>query len=682
MDKNTWFSTEQAAKYLGISKTNLYNLSQEGKVPVSKLGKKWVYEKNMLDEWIRGNKSIDNFFVDINFDIENNEALREPQKEGYSALYNFFKKGGKKAIVQIPVGCGKSGLACLIPLGVAKGRILVIAPNLTIKDELYQNMDITNRQKCFWRKARILKEENMIAGPYATTLDQGNISISEKSHIVITNIQQLSTNTEKWLSNFKDDFFDLIIVDEGHHSAAQSWNKVFNKFQNAKIVNLTATPFRSDRKSIDGELVYRYPFKSASIKGYIKKIKASYVAPEELTFTAKGETKTYTLKEVLEMKNEIWFSRGIAMSELCNISIVDNSLEKLEQLRQSGTKHQLIAVACSIRHAQMVRSLYSERGYNAEVIHSKLSEDKKEEVIRDLKNGLLDCIIQVQMLGEGFDHPKLSVAAIFNPFRSLAPYIQFVGRILRVIVQNDPIHPDNYGHIVTHVGLNLDEQLKLFKDFENDDKLFWEKVTGGDDPETSRKVLSGDTKKRFGEIMTVDNEIIDSLIEEDFTSIEDHEIIAELENKFKNLGIDPSLAKEVFEKSKSEKEIIGIAKPAEAFSVQPQRQWAESKKRLNEEVKRTAKILLNNCDLKIEGREIPYKYRIGVSSRNNLVAGIELINKRVNNFIGNDKNRENWTNEELVNAQKELENILKSLIRLIKKIQYDQKNKGTSSNID
>ena len=114
-------------------------------------------------------------------------------------------------------------------------------------------------------------------------------------------------------------------------------------------------------------------------------------------------------------------------------------------------------------HAQRIRSLFEERGYHADVIHSKLDPDKQEEIIRDLKNGTLDCIVQVQMLGEGFDHSKLSVAAIFRPFRSLGPYIQFVGRILRVVVQNDPTHPDNYGHIVTHVGLNLDEQLKKFK---------------------------------------------------------------------------------------------------------------------------------------------------------------------------------------------------------------------------
>ena len=102
MDTKVWLSTEQAAKYLGISKTNLYNLAQESKVPVSKLGKKWVYEKKLLDEWIRGNKSIANFFIDINYSIADNEALREPQRDGYLALYDFFKRGGKKAIIQIP----------------------------------------------------------------------------------------------------------------------------------------------------------------------------------------------------------------------------------------------------------------------------------------------------------------------------------------------------------------------------------------------------------------------------------------------------------------------------------------------------------------------------------------------------------------------------------------------------
>jgi DNA repair protein RadD len=100
------------------------------------------------------------------------------------------------------------------------------------------------------------------------------------------------------------------------------------------------------------------------------------------------------------------------------------------------------------------------------------------------------------MLGEGFDQPRLSVAAIFRPFLSLAPYIQFVGRIMRVVVQNDPGHPDNVGHIVTHLGVNLDERLKEFKEFENDDQAFWDKVIGGEESEVPQNVLDGTARLR------------------------------------------------------------------------------------------------------------------------------------------------------------------------------------------
>lgn len=54
-------------------------------------------------------------------------------------------------------------------------------------------------------------------------------------------------------------------------------------------------------------------------------------------------------------------------------------------------------------------------------IHSDMNEDENEAVLDRLQSGQLYCIVQVQMLGEGFDHPRLSVAAVFRPFRSLAP---------------------------------------------------------------------------------------------------------------------------------------------------------------------------------------------------------------------------------------------------------------------
>ncbi|MCA9595409.1 MAG: DEAD/DEAH box helicase family protein [Myxococcales bacterium] len=662
-----WLSTDEAATYLGIGKTKLYTLTRAGRIPATRLGKKWTYEQEVLAEWLRRGHTIDDFFLDTPAEIEGNASLRDPQRDAHRRALEFFDNGGQKAIIQMPVGCGKSGLVAILPFGMAKGRVLVIAPNLTIKDELYKSLDITNKQKCFWRRMQVLADRDMVNGPYVATLDTGNLSVCEKSHIILTNIQQLGVNADKWLNRFPDDFFDLIVVDEAHHGAAASWKRVFQKFPAAKVVNLTATPFRSDRQELEGDLIFRYPFKSASIKGYIKRLKASYVAPSELTFTVEGNERTYTLEQVLAMKEEEWFSRGVALSDPCNVSIVDNSLEKLEHLRQSGTKHQLIGVACSINHAQRIRSLYKERGYDAAIIHSKQKPEEQETVLRELRSGVLDCIIQVQMLGEGFDHPKLSVAAIFRPFRSLAPYIQFVGRILRVVVQNDPNHPDNYGQIVTHVGMNLDELLKKFKQFENDDQKFWEEVTGGQEPEPPHAVTDGDARMKLHEDMVVNHEIVDSLFEEDFTTAEDTDIVEDLEKKLESLGLDPALARQVLERSRRGTG-PSVSAAASPFPIIPAKQWQEARKRLDEEAKRTAKLVLNRTGLTPHGVELPYKLKPGLGARNNFVGAFQMVNEAITKRMGKKKRRE-WTTEEFAAAINSLQDILNGLVREVKKLQ-------------
>jgi excisionase family DNA binding protein len=659
-----WMTLEETAKHLQIGKTILYDLAREKTIPANRVGNKWLFNREDVDNWVRSNRPIESFFIETPAYIEENLQLREPQIEAYQALYEFYRNGGKTAIIQIPVGCGKSGIAAIAPFGIAKGRVLVIAPNLTIKEGLFESLDVTNRQKCFWRKRNILKESDMLAGPWACTLDTGNLSISEKSHIVVSNVQQLSTNPEKWLKKFPHDFFDLIVVDEAHHSPADSWQLIHDHFKDAKIINMTATPFRSDKQEIEGELVYRYPFKKATFKGFIKRIKAWYAAPSELEFTAKGETKIYTLEEVLKMKEEDWFSRGIALSDPCNQTIVDNSLQKLEELRTTGTHHQLIAVACSVDHARKISAMYNSRGFSSDIIYSQLDEEKKAQVKRKLTSGELDCIVQVQMLGEGFDHPKLSVAAIFRPFRTLAPYIQFVGRILRVIVQNSPGHPDNYGHIVTHAGMNLDKRLQEFKLFENDDQKFWESVIGGEEPEPPAEVISGKARMRLSEPAFAKSEIVESLIEEDFTSAEDEDIIRELEIKLESLGLDPSEARNIV---LSKRPSLKMSAAAEPFQILPQREWETLKKGLHNTVNRAANLLLNRLGIPASGREL---VNHGVSAQNNFIACVTLINKEIK--ATNPKDRKEWTSQEFKKAHNDVENILNVLTKRWKGLLTDE----------
>lgn len=671
--KSEWISLDDAAKHVGISKSNLYSMAQANRIPAHKVGKVWRFSIEELDSWVRTNKPITEFFTSVNFKIDDNDLLRIPQREAYAAAYDFFQKGGKQAIIQLPVGCGKSGLVAILPLGIAGGHILAIAPNLTIKEELSKVLNIANKRMCFWSKCEILTSAVMQTGPYVAVLDSvdANIHDCDQSHFVVTNIQQLASSADKWLPQFSDDYFDMILVDEGHHNVAQSWKKVFDKFPKAKVVSLTATPFRSDQQEVEGELIYKYPFKSAMIKGYIKKLQAIYVTPKELYFTYRGDDRHYTLEDVLQLKEEEWFSRGVALSKVCNEHIVNASLEKLELLRQSGTHHQIIAVACSVDHAKEIRSLYIERGFHAAEIHSKMAQAEQEKVKQELKSGALDCVVQVLMLGEGFDHPKLSVAAIFRPFRSLSPYVQFVGRIMRVIVQNEPRHPDNSGYIITHIGMNLDKQLDDFRQLDHEDENFFKDLLNGKEPELPPEVLDGSARKRIKRHMVVNDEIVDRFLQEAFLDPDDVVLQDELKSFAEALGFDAEGVVEFLKQKKKER--VKQVSASMEYPVIPQLQRQEARKRLSEFTKSRAKILLNRLGLSMDGRDIQFKLMPGQVTGNNFAAAVQLIHHEINKRLGIDTGeRGKLRFQDYKKAMDAVDDVVNVLMRRLKKRRGDQ----------
>ncbi|MBT5517204.1 hypothetical protein HOK22_04850, partial [Candidatus Peregrinibacteria bacterium] len=283
-----------------------------------------------------------------------------------------------------------------------------------------------------------------------------------------------------------------------------------------------------------------------------------------------------------------------------------------------------------------------------------------------LKSGELDCIVQVQMLGEGFDHPKLSVAAIFRPYRSLAPYIQFVGRILRVIVQNDPLHPDNFGHVVTHVGMNLDQRLVEFKLFEKDDQRFWDEVVGGQDPEPSRSDVGGQRRLRVSEQAMANHEIADSLIEEAFVTADEEDLIRELETRMELLGLDSSKARTLVLEQGVQPNVT--SKAAEPFQVQPQKQWEESRKRLNEKSKTCANILMNRLGLKRGGRKL---INVGVPAGNDSIACLVLINQEVSKR--DSRKRGEWSTSDFKTMMQQLDEVVNQLTRQFIKILENEK---------
>ncbi|SEB27501.1 DEAD/DEAH box helicase [Paenibacillus sp. 276b] len=402
------------------------------------------------------------YFKSVNPFIEGNNSLRDPQRVAHRRLKeSFISNPETHKIIVLPTGTGKTGTMGLAPYEISDGKVLIITPGKVIREGVSDEFD-TRTPFNFWTRRNVILDEAKLPNVYRyagyqTPADRKRIlGYLDNADVVIANIHKVySSSSKKALVNIlQSNFFDMIIIDEAHHAAADSWLKTLEHFNASKIVKLTATPIRGDYKEIDGEVIYRYELADAIKDGLVKNIVAEDYTTEKLEFLVDGQL--VDKEAALEAMDEKWVTRSVAYSPSCNRTIVEMSIRRLNEKRSQGkAHHQILAVACDINHAKDVKSLYEEYGLSAAVASSD-DPDNAEEVIIDFKKGLLDVVVNVNMLGEGFDHPNISIAAIFRPFRSFPPYAQFIGRALRKLADGDNAI-DNIAHVVYHTELGLDE---------------------------------------------------------------------------------------------------------------------------------------------------------------------------------------------------------------------------------
>jgi superfamily II DNA or RNA helicase len=644
-------SVGDAADYLGVSVQTLRRWDSSGKLksarhPVSQYRYYTLADlepfRTKLLALPENNAEIGRLFQTAPFNIEGNSNLREPQQESHRHTRQHFAKSNDAAILQIPVGCGKTGIIATLPFGVSSGRVLVITPNLTILKGVAAALDISN-PNCFWRTRKVLK--SFSNGPYRAILNGRNANIHDcaNSHFVLTNIQQLASSADRWLPQFPDGFFDMILVDEGHHNTAYSWRKVFARFPDAKVISLTATPFRTDGEPLVGTPIYRYTYAEAMVKGYIKRLHAINVAPQQIAFTYRNDKRLHSLEEVLALREEAWFRRGIALAPECNRHIAQASIRRCLMMReQTGFHHQVVASACSIDHAKQVRSLYEQNGFLAAEIHNDMREEEREVVLNALRNNRLDCIVQVQMLGEGFDHPRLGIAAIFRPYRSLSAYIQFIGRIMRVNVEGDTQHLDNEGFIISHVGLNNDARWNDFREIElADQQMFHELLTSmnmGPEFETqgSGSGTRTPTPQRFDTGMSAVDEIVSHFIMDSFLDPNDDRVLEAILSQ--PIAGTPLTLRDIISPEKLREQILKNQEKLrnqqpEEMAVQPQDERVSVQKRLNERSKSVTVRLLNDLGMGRTGRDIGKLFPKDARGKKNSDALIILMAIAVNEFM-------------------------------------------------
>lgn len=410
-------------------------------------------------------------FENVQLFIEGNDYLREPQIEAYHKIEQYFNtsvEGRKEALVVLPTGTGKTGVMAIAPFAVSKSKVLVITPQTVVANTVMGSLDSLD-YKNFWYSSNTINDISNLPSVvhYNKEVTKGTLDLAD---IVVVNIHKLQERLESsLLRKVENDFFDFIIIDEAHHSEAQTWKKTVEYFKNAHILKLTGTPFRSDGVIISGETIYSYPLSKAMANGYVKSLERFKYSPDKMFFTLDGESKQYSLEELrgLKLKDNEWISRKVALSEESNLGVIRTSIEKLKIKRsKTSNPHKIVAVACSIEHANQLKTLYENEGLEVALVHSDMDKVDLAGEFTKIDTHKVDVVINVALLGEGYDHKFLSIAAIFRPFRSDLPYQQFIGRVLRSISHADTsnISPDdNIAEVIVHEELGLEPLWEAYK---------------------------------------------------------------------------------------------------------------------------------------------------------------------------------------------------------------------------
>ncbi|WP_245804419.1 DEAD/DEAH box helicase [Shouchella oshimensis] len=623
-----------------------------------------------------------NYFITSNANIlDNEEQLRSIQLKAYTDLCEHFliNQSKEHAVAVLPTGSGKTGLMAIAPFGVSKGRVLIITPQLVIKDHVLESLDPSSPDN-FWLKRGVFNDARSL--PVVTEYDkETNEEELINSNIVILNIHKVSQGKNSLINKVDSDFFDMIIIDEAHHSPAKSWTDALNYFSDAKVLKVTGTPFRSDRKEIEGKMVVNVRLGYAMREGIVKTLKNFVLKPETVYLTIDGdESKTYTIKELREegIKDEDFIRRSVALSNGCNKQIVDSSISELKKRTfNSEIPHKIIAVCCSIFHSGKVEQLYNDAGMRTVVIHSKLSKKDKQEALRKVESHQADVVIHVAMLGEGYDHPFLSVAAIFRPYKSLAPYSQFIGRILRKV--ENPVRPiDDIGSVVAHRDLGLDSLWSEYQK-EHEYSSIIDKVKENDREEERllRKIKTQPKDNQIGEVLTEGTLLTDEEFYEQTLAAKDYE------NYLEDIRIKAEQLKAIFphKSDASLKEMAEQEYSPVAFNPllkNPKKYRETLRKQFSDDVQFNipAELLVefqlnkeDNClkDLKVNKR---FKATINKPKLDN--AGI--ISVYLNDVLyAKFGSRGQWKLSDYMHAQEELGRIVKHLKFLIENLKEEYK---------
>ena len=298
-----------------------------------------------------------------------------------------------RTLLVMPTAAGKTiVVSALVAERVAFGPVLFLAHT----DELVGQA----RDKL--RRANGLESD----------LEKAEDRASPEAAIVVGSVQSFSRPSR--LERFAPEHFRTIIIDEAHRSLAPSYKRILEHFSTAKVLGVTATPDRGDKRSLSA-LYQDIAFEVSMVE----LIRTKFLCP----------ITVQTAPVRIDISKVAIRAGDFSEDELADA--LDPVLEQVaEQIVRHASECKTLVFVPLIRTAERFAEILRRAGFQAEFVSGKCRD--RAEKLRRFSLGETRVLVNAQLLTEGYDEPSINCVVVLRPTRSRPFFAQMLGRGTRI----------------------------------------------------------------------------------------------------------------------------------------------------------------------------------------------------------------------------------------------------------
>lgn len=316
--------------------------------------------------------------------------LRDYQIELIDKARDALKEH-RSVLLQGPTGMGKTALTVFMMAEAAKrGKNSIFL--------VHQKELLNQTSKALWHQS----------------LHHGIIASGKRQSKLPASVASVQTLVKR-LDKIQEP--NLLIIDEAHRAAADSYTKIIQAWPNCKIIGLTATPRRTDGKPLDisfDHLVIGPSVRELIDKGYLSDFEI-FAPPSDFD------------RKKLHVKMGD-FDAKEAENLLDKPAIIGDAVDHYKKLCYNKS---CVVMCVTVEHAVHVAESYNIARVNAEVIHGGMTDRERASALDRFSCGQISVLCTVQLLIEGVDIPRIEVIQWLRPTKSLVIWMQGNGRGLR-----------------------------------------------------------------------------------------------------------------------------------------------------------------------------------------------------------------------------------------------------------